>query len=53
MNKPFRITIEHWDQKVISEVNRSDLTLKEVIQMFERLLLAAGFSQEQIEKYYE
>ena len=36
-NKPFRITIEHWDEKLTVELDRSDITFDEYIEMFRRI----------------
>lgn len=45
---PFRITIEHWDQKVSIEVNSSQVTLDEVGTLLQQLLMAAGFDPDSI-----
>jgi len=36
-NPPFRITVEHWDEKITLELDRSDITFEEYIEMFRRL----------------
>ncbi len=43
MNQPFRITIEHYDQRVCVEVDHSDITTTEAVELFERALAGAGF----------
>jgi len=43
MNQPFRITIEHYDQRVSVEVDHSDVTADEAVELFERAMRAAGF----------
>jgi len=43
MNQPFRITIEHYDQRVSVEVDHSDITTTEAVELFERALAGAGF----------
>ena len=43
MNQPFRITIEHYDQRVSVEVDHSDVTAAEAVELFERALAGAGF----------
>ena len=47
-SKPFRITIEHWDEKVSVETDHSDITTNDAIDMFVNALMAAGFSKEGI-----
>ena len=46
IEKPFRITIEHYDQKISVEVDHSDVSLPEVAELLEQVLKGAGFSEE-------
>jgi hypothetical protein len=46
LKKPFRITIEHYDQKISVEVDHSDVSLPEVAELLEQVLKGAGFSEE-------
>ena len=43
MNQPFRITIEHYDQRVSVEVDHSDVTADEAVELFQRAMRATGF----------
>ena len=43
MNQPFRITIEHYDQRVCVEVDHSDVNADEAVELFQRAMRAAGF----------
>lgn len=43
MNQPFRITIEHYDQRVSVEVDHSDVSADEAVEMFQRAMRAAGY----------
>ena len=43
IKKPFRITIEQYDQKVSVEVDHSDVSLSEVAELLEQALKGAGF----------
>ena len=43
MNQPFRITIEHYDQRVCVEVDHSDVSADEAVEMFQRAMRAAGY----------
>ena len=52
-NKPFRITIEHWDEKVSVEVGHSDLDLDQVAELLQRALIATGFSPEGVKEIFE
>jgi hypothetical protein len=46
IKKPFRITIEQYDQKISVEVDHSDVSLPEVAELLEQALKGAGFSEE-------
>ena len=46
LKKPFRITIEQYDQKISVEVDHSDVSLPEVAELLEQVLKGAGFSEE-------
>ena len=50
-NKPFIVTLQHYDIKVSVERNRSNLTLHEVVDMLKSLLLAAGYDIDNINEY--
>ena len=52
MNKPFRITIEHWDNKYVIEKDHSDLMFDEYMEML-RSLTVLIYSKEQWNKYFE
>lgn len=51
-NKPFRITIEHWDEKVSVEVDHSDLDLDQVAELLQRALIATGFDPESVKELF-
>ena len=48
--KPFRITIEQYNQKVSVEVDHSDVRLGEVAELLEHALKGAGFSEEEVKE---
>ena len=48
--KPFRITIEHWDQKVSVEVDHSEVSIEEVFDMLQQVLLGAGWHPDQVKQ---
>jgi len=45
LKKPFRITIEQYDQKISVEVDHSDVNLSEVAELLEQALKGAGFPE--------
>jgi hypothetical protein len=51
-NKPFRITIEHWDEKISVEMDHSDLDLDQVSGLLQRALMATGFDPESIKELF-
>ncbi len=50
MKQPFRVTIEHYDTKVIVEKDRSDLDIHEVAELVASALVAAGYGQALVEQ---
>lgn len=50
-SKPFRITVEHWDDRVSIERDHSDITFDEYIEMLKRVS-AAVFTQELWDEYF-
>lgn len=50
INKPFRVTIEHYNQKVSVEVDHSDVSLSEVAELLEQALKGAGFLESQVKE---
>ena len=53
MSQPFRITIEHYNQKVSVEVDHSDVDISEAIDLIERALLAAGWNAETVNEIFK
>lgn len=47
---PFRLTLEHYEEKITIEKPNSNLTSTEVVEMFKSLMLAAGFSAFRVNK---
>ena len=43
--EPFRITLEHYDMKIIIEKPYSDIDAEQLKEMLRTLCLAAGFSE--------
>ena len=50
IKQPFRITIEHYNQKVSVEVDHSDVGLGEVSELLEQALKGAGFTEDDVMK---
>lgn len=53
LKKPFRLTIEHYDQKVTIELDHSDISFDDLIEAFRSAALAAGFSPTTINEYLD
>jgi hypothetical protein len=45
-NKPFSISVEHYDTKIRIEKDHSDLTLYDVFEIFETLCIGMTFTKE-------
>ena len=52
MNKPFIITIEHYDTKVSVQKNHSDVNISELAEMLITICIAAGYDQNQVNKIF-
>tara|TARA_B100000497_G_C7352440_1_gene229788 strand:+ start:390 stop:569 length:180 start_codon:yes stop_codon:yes gene_type:complete len=50
IEKPFRVTIEHYNQKVSVEIDHSDVSLSEVAELLEQALKGAGFLESQVQE---
>lgn len=51
-NKPFKISVEHWDEKITVERDHSDVTFDEYIEMLRTLSRGVGYSQESINEMF-
>jgi hypothetical protein len=46
MSKPTTFTVKHYDKTVTIEIDHSDIDLNEVMETFESLTIAMGFSKD-------
>lgn len=51
-NAPFKITVEHWDEKISVEKDHSDITFKEYVEMLRTLSRGVGFDQDGIDDIF-
>jgi cupin superfamily acireductone dioxygenase involved in methionine salvage len=51
-NKPFKVTVEHWDEKITVEKDHSDITFDEFVEMLRTLSRGVGFSQDYINEVF-
>ena len=51
-NKPFRITIEHYDNKIIIETNHSDITFDDYMDMLRKISITI-YSEKLWNEYFE
>lgn len=51
-NKPFKVTVEHWDEKITIEKDHSDITWDEFVEMLRTLSRGVGYSQESIDELF-
>ena len=50
--QPFRITIEQYNQKVSVEVDHSDVSMEELVDLLEQALMGAGWSEAQVAEIF-
>ncbi len=46
INKPTTFTVKHYDKTITIEIDHSDIDLNEVMETFESLTIAMGFSKD-------
>ena len=49
---PFKISVEHWDEKITVEKDHSDITFDEYIEMLKTLSRGVGFGEESINEIF-
>lgn len=52
ITNPFRVTVEHWDQKISVELDRSDITFDEYIELIRAVSKAVGWGDDSIKEYF-
>ena len=52
-NPPFRITIEHWDEKLTIELDRSDVSFDEYVEMLRKLSSAVFTTGTHVKDFFE
>ena len=53
INKPFRLTLEHYDIKITVEKSHSDIDADQLKELLRSLCMAAGFSEQTINEMFE
>ena len=53
MKQPYRITIEQYEYKYSVEVDHSDITFEEYLELLSSLSLAAGWSKDKVNEVFE
>jgi len=51
-NAPFKITVEHWDEKITVEKDHSDVTWDEFVEMLRTVSRGVGYSLESIDELF-
>ena len=51
--QPYRITIEQYEYKYSVEVDHSDIDFTEYVELLRRISLAAGWSTETVDEYFD
>ena len=50
--QPFKITIEQYNQKVSVEVDHSDVSLEQVVDLLEQALMGAGWGESMVREIF-
>ena len=51
--KPFKLTVEHWDTIITIEKDYSDVDMEELHEMWLSMVKAMGYSFNTIKEYYD
>jgi len=51
-NTPFKISVEHWDRKLTAEMDHSDITWDEYVELLKDVSRAAGWRDEDINELF-
>tara|TARA_Y100000385_G_C12511904_1_gene391663 strand:+ start:172 stop:345 length:174 start_codon:yes stop_codon:yes gene_type:complete len=51
-NKPFKISVEHWGEKITVEKDHSDVTWDEFVDMLRALSRGVGYGQDSIDEVF-
>jgi hypothetical protein len=51
-NTPFKLSIKHWDRKITVEMDHSDITWDEYVELLRELSRAAGWGDESIQELF-
>jgi hypothetical protein len=52
MKQPYRITIEHYEYKYTIEVDHSDISFTEYVDLLKQISLAAGWGNESVDEVF-
>lgn len=51
-NTPFKLSVEHWETKIIIEKNHSDIDWDDYVEMLAEVSRAVGWSNEKINELF-
>lgn len=51
-NTPFKLSVKHWDRKITVEMDHSDITWDEYVELLQELSRAAGWGDEHIQELF-
>ena len=51
-NKPFKISVEHWGEKITVEKDHSDITFDEFVDMLRTLSRGVGYDEKSINEIF-
>ena len=51
-NTPFKLSVKHWDRKITVEMDHSDITWDEYVELLRELSRAAGWGEESIQELF-
>jgi hypothetical protein len=51
-NTPFKLSVKHWDRKLTVEIDHSDITWDEYVELLREISRAVGWGRENIQELF-
>ena len=52
-NEPLKVSVKFYDKKISSKINRSDINIEELHELWIDVVRGRGYAEKSIEEFYE
>ena len=52
-NEPLKVSVKFYDKKISSKINRSDINIEELHELWIDVVRGMGYAEKSIEEFYE